>query len=151
MKNLIITIGSLILMTTIIYFQIDCNEMIRYKQQLKFAADEAAATASVCIDMDSFGEGLHVYDDATAVVKAKEIIELNLASKAVTFDISFVDDSHVLRQYSHKGELLNQEPKEGVRPSVTVKINGGKPVFRLAFLNPQMDLIEKSNYEYVGY
>lgn len=138
-------------MTTIIYFQIDCNEMIRYKQQLKFAADEAAATTSVCIDMDSFGEGMHVYDDATALVKAKEILALNLDAKNVTYEISFVDDSKVFRKYSHKGEFLNQEPKEGVRPSVTVEINGGKPVFRLAFLNPEMNLIEKSNYEYVGY
>ena len=47
MKNFIITTGAVILIVTIMSYQFQCNRLLREKQQLKYVADEAAATAAL--------------------------------------------------------------------------------------------------------
>ena len=91
MKNFIITTGAVILILTIMSWQFRCNDMLREKQLLKYAADEAAASAGLCFDEDSFGQGRLLFDRKKAVNKAEQVISYNLQSREVVWKISFAD------------------------------------------------------------
>ncbi|MEF9922403.1 MAG: hypothetical protein RR313_07060 [Anaerovoracaceae bacterium] len=152
MKNFIITIGAIILMSTIMYFQVDCNEMMRYREQLKFVADEAAATASVFVSANDFGEGYKIYEDMAAKAAADKMIRLNLKTKSpVTYEIYFEDDSQVKRGYNQGGDKIFLKQFTATKPRVSILLNGGKPKFRLPFLKSNKDIIVKSYYEYVAF
>ncbi len=154
MKNFIITIGALLYMITIIYFQIDLNEAVRYKQILKYAADEGAATASLFIEEQAYGNGKFVYNDTEAVKKAREIIKYNLCDNNIKFDISFTDDNEKTRRYNEDGELVSIESNissDQQKPIVFIKLKGKNFNFRLPFLSSYKDITVKSHYEYVPY
>ena len=91
MKNFIITTGAVILIVTIMSYQFQCNRLLREKQQLKYVADEAAATAALCFDEVSFGEGRLLFDRKRAMKKAEQIIAYNLQNSKLIWKISFED------------------------------------------------------------
>lgn len=91
MKNFIITTGAVILILTIMSYQFQCNQMLREKQLLKYAADEAAATAGLCFDEDHFGEGRLLFDRKKATRKAEQVISYNLQDSQFIWKISFTD------------------------------------------------------------
>lgn len=91
MKNFIITTGAVILIITIMSYQFQCNRLLREKQQLKYVADEAAATAALFFNEVSFGEGKILFDRKTAMKKAEQIIAYNLQNSKLIWKISFAD------------------------------------------------------------
>ena len=91
MKNFIITTGAVILILTIMSFQFQCNQLLREKQLLKYAADEAAATAGLCFDEIHFGEGKLLFDRRKALQKAEQVIAYNVSDSEIIWKISFAD------------------------------------------------------------
>ena len=74
-------------------YQLQCNRLLREKQLLKYAADEAAATAGLCFDEESFGEGRLLFDRKKALEKAERVISYNLQDAEIVWKISFVDQN----------------------------------------------------------
>ena len=105
MKNMIITIGMIIFIMTMTGMQYRCNSVLHRKQDMKFAADEAAATAALCIDREAFGQGIIKIRRAEAERAARDMAWLNLGKESGKLGIRFT---------------------EGVRPTVTVIITEGK-------------------------
>lgn len=106
MKNFIITAGAVLLILTIMQYQFRCNNLLREKQQLKYAADEAAASAGLCFDEESFGQGQLRFDRKKAMEKAEQMITYNLGRKDILWKIAFSD--------------------QDLRPSVTITIETEK-------------------------
>lgn len=75
---------------TVIGFQMECNQLLRQKQNLKFMADEAAASASLCIKPYDFGEGKLVFDQEKATAVAQEIVKQNMPGKEVNTQVFFM-------------------------------------------------------------
>lgn len=75
---------------SVISLQMKCNQLIRQKQELKFMADEAAASAGLCIDPHRFGEGELVLDKEKAIGTAQEIVKQNMPGKEVETKVLFV-------------------------------------------------------------
>ena len=150
MKNFIITIAAILLMTTIMVFQLDCNQMIQKQEQLKFAADECAATACIYTLDESFGEGIQVYNDKKAIENLEEMLKLNLKNEEICYKVSFEDNSGIKRCYENGFNLISSEQLISKYPTVTLELNAGKPKFRLFFFG-NIDIIETSRYEYLGY
>lgn len=95
MKNLIVAASAVILILTIMQLQFQCNELLRRKQNLKYAADEAAASAALCCDDESFGIGVLKFDRRTAQKRAEETIRLNLTGRYeenLRWEIRFFDE-----------------------------------------------------------
>ena len=90
MKNLIITIGIVIFIVTISGMQLYCNGMLHSRQDLKFAADEAAATAALCLNRSDYANGSITFDKAEAERCAEEIAGLNLKKDKFKLEISYL-------------------------------------------------------------
>ena len=91
MKNFIITTGAVVLILTIMSYQFQCNRLLRERQLLKYAADEAAATAGLCFDEERFGEGKLLFDRRKALQKAERVITYNVPASEIIWKISFAD------------------------------------------------------------
>ncbi|NLD10906.1 hypothetical protein [Aminicella lysinilytica] len=89
MKNLIITIGIVVFIVTITGMQFTCNQMLHTKQEMKFAADEAAATAALCLDEEAFGDGNLYFNKEKAGAQAKAMAGLNMPKGKCKVDIEF--------------------------------------------------------------
>lgn len=110
MKNFIITAGALLLILTIMQYQFTLNHLLSQKAELKYAADEAAATAGLCIDAQMYGEGNLCFDKEKARKRAEQSLEYNL-------NVSENDDV--------KWEIHFEEG-EDQRPKVIVRVHQGK-------------------------
>ena len=104
MKELIITSGILLFMVTVMGLQTSLNELMHRGQELKFAADEAAATAGLCIDPEAYGEGIIRFDREKAREEALAITRLN----------------------GKQGASLSIQYEEGEHPAVTVRLKQGE-------------------------
>ncbi len=83
------------LILSIMQFQFQCNELLRKKQNLKYAADEAAASAALCFDEASFGSGVFRFDRTAAREKAAKVISLNLPEEqgeSIRWELTFSDE-----------------------------------------------------------
>ena len=107
MKNMIITVGAVILILTISGYQLKCNKMLHNKQNLKHAADEAAATASLYVDWKEYGEGNFVFDEDIAVTEGKRMLSLNLPGESIISQFYFEsnNDSPRVRVWVKMGKL----------------------------------------------
>ena len=95
MKNFIVTAASVLLILTVMQLQLQCGELLRRKQFLKYTAEEAAASAALCLDAERFGDGILRFDRILAERKAEEIIGLNLTEeeqKELEWEIHFFEE-----------------------------------------------------------
>lgn len=155
-------------------YQVDSNLFLRFQEDLKFQADEASNTGSLFYNLTLFGEGVKVFDTATANTKIHDLIRLNMYldsdlkpiannywTDSLTYYVYYFDHSNTIKTYRN-GALQSQlpftfnymftEPLTGYQklitePTVIVTIDAGKPKFRLSFLNPS-NVIRTSAYEY---
>ena len=93
MKELIITSGILLFMVTVMAVQTELHQVMHEAQELKFAADEACATAGLCLDAESYGDGVLRFDRGKAEKEARAITALNLPGKAVEMRFTFREDT----------------------------------------------------------
>ena len=87
MKNLIITAGIVMYLVAAMGYQNRWNITYHKVLELKYAADEAAATACLCLDLAAYGQGRIDFDRAEAERKARAITAANL--KSPEFDLRF--------------------------------------------------------------
>lgn len=152
MKNLIITLGAMIYIITIIFFQVDLNEAIRYKKMLKNAADEAAATGAIFTDFNNYADGNQVFDYEKSLQEVKASLDYNIKNKAYNFLITFHDDSGFIRTYNEKNVQMDvQQSLENGSPYIRIILTGNIPRFRLNFINYEQRLKVHSSYEYLPY
>lgn len=97
MKNLLITAACLLLITTAISGWSQLHDLLRTKEGLKSAADEAAASAGLCIDEQAFGEGYLRIDREEAEARAEEMLLLNLKEKgkAARWEVDFAEEGEI--------------------------------------------------------
>lgn len=95
MKNIIVTMAIVVLMTTIAGYQGLLNRSLRLEKQLKFAADEGGATASLFIDNKAYGEGILRFDKEAATKKISRIVQENLKNFGIDGEkeIEFLDEN----------------------------------------------------------
>lgn len=105
MKNMIITVGMIIFIMTMTGMQYRCNAVLHKKQDMKFAADEAAATAALCIDREAFGQG---------VIKIRRDEAERVAADMAALDLK-EQDAEIAVEFS-----------DGERPMVKVTITDGR-------------------------
>jgi hypothetical protein len=146
LKNLIITIGIIIFAAFLLTYQSDFNNMAREKELLKCIADEAVASASVCIDESKYGEGYLVFDDERVISKIEEMFKLNF-DKNIKFKYTVLiyDESGKFRKYGDLDLDFDLEKD----PYVLLKVDIGKPEFRGLTSNNTIYAI--SAYEYLSY
>lgn len=117
MKNLIITISLVLLMTYLSSYSLKINKDLRVMKELKFMAEEGAGTAALFVDEEAYGEGEVSFQKEVADKKTKDIIEKNMSKE-------------------YKGEYKTTiSYKEGENPMVEVEIMcnklKGKAIYEL--------------------
>ena len=105
MKNLIITMGIVVYLVAAMGFQNQWNLMYHRSLELKYAADEAAATACLCIDRQAYGQGYIDFDRGEAERKARAIVCDNLKGSDFRMELTF---------------------HTGARPGVSVRLRKGE-------------------------
>lgn len=176
MKPLLVGLALIILYSMFIVYQQDNNVFIRQLENLKYVADEAAASGALFFDEAEYSEGRKVYNrtegNKAIAYMIKNLLRLDntftpMADSywidTINYDVYYFDDSKIMSKYSN-GVLVQEEPFEyGFMfeetkanyikyidsPTIIVTINAGKPKFRLSFINPT-DVIRSSGYEYLG-
>ena len=158
-------------------FQVDSNAFMVAQEDLKYQADDMAATAVLFFEPDAYGDGYKIFDDATANAKVEDHLAKNMnlvndvvekgyfSGNTVSYKIYYFDDSGQVRTYIDGslhateaftyGTMFEEEltgyKKLIVRPTAVVTINAGPPKYRLDFLQAiAKNVIQTSAYEYVG-
>lgn len=106
MKNMIITFGIVVFILTISSMQLSCNEMLKDEQDLKFAADEAAATAVLCLNKFEFGNGNITFNKKTSERRAREITRVNLRNKDFKLALRYLEgETPAVEVWLRQGKL----------------------------------------------
>jgi len=161
LKVLIVAISITILFTGFLIYQQDNNRYIRELENLKHAADECSASASLLYHPTEFSQGRKIFNQTEGIEAIKYMLKsyLNLDDilmpldntywqDQITYDAYFLDTSNTTFPYLFTDPLTGYV-KTITEPTVIVTINAGTPHFRLSFLSPD-DAIRSSSYEYDG-
>ncbi|MCT4544963.1 MAG: hypothetical protein N4A63_15635 [Vallitalea sp.] len=161
MKPFIFSLAMVILFSIFLVYQTDNNNYMRQLEELKKVADECSASAGLFYDEELYSTGITVYnkEEGQKIIKyiIKESLELqdNLtpSSKSywrqqVQYEVSFFDNSNTEFPFIYE-DNNNNFTKIINEPTIIVKINAGKPYFRLKFLKLK-STIRTSAYEYVS-
>lgn len=177
MKPLIVGLAVIILYSMFIVYQQDNNMYIRQLENLKYVADEAAASGALFFDEVEYSEGRKVYkkSESNKAIEfmIKDLLKLDNSFKplsnsywsdTIEYDVYYFDDSKTMTQYKNNNLVkiepfssygfMFEDPKAVYikyidEPTVIVTINAGKPNFRLSFINTT-DTYRSSGYEYLG-
>jgi len=145
MKNLVILIAIISFGSILMTYQIDFDKMAQEKQRLKFAADEALASASLSIDLWEYANGYLIYDDTKVKNKVKEMMNKNFDKKIFTYKLIISDEKGTNRNYGEG----KQDIIDNLSPYLLLKINIGKPNFRC--IKCYEDIYVVSAYENQGF
>ncbi len=94
MKNLLIAAASVLFVLTMLLGWLRADQAVRAKQTLKYAADEAASAAALCIREEEFSEGRLEIDKEEAEKAAEKMILENLkdADETLRWEIVFLEE-----------------------------------------------------------
>lgn len=70
--------------------QFQYNRLTHTKMEMKFAADETAATAALAVDIRSYSRGILKFDEAAAINSGNKIIENNMKYKLFKVKYNFL-------------------------------------------------------------
>lgn len=161
MKTLIVTIAITLLYAGFLVYQQDNNRYLREVENLKHAADEASASASLYLDASEFAQGRKVFNRTEGIIAIEFMLRsyLNLDEQLIPLDNTYWQDkiTYVLTYFDESNTsfpVLFEDPLTGyvktiTEPTVIVTVNAGRPRYRLSFLSPN-DAIRSSCYEHVG-
>ena len=163
MKSFLMGIASFLFAMYFFLFLHDYNINKYYLEELKFTCEEASAAGSLFIDWEEYGEGIIVFNYTESekaiynVIATKLKYDLNQDTFEMTLtensywkdnnievDIVFYDQSNLSNNNVEPPENGENFPIPGIEkitgkpitePSVVVKINAGKPNYKLKFLN----------------
>lgn len=134
MKVLIVFLGLLLINVSFLAYQSDMDRYAKLQTNLKAAAEDAAAGASLCQDEVEYGKGYLVIDD----IKAEEYVSFvaedmkrrlpEYMEADVRYEMKIFDDSK-----GYEGAELYDLEK--MLPAVWVRFTiNSKDIFRLPFL-----------------
>lgn len=150
MKILLWTFAIVLIMTFVVVYQDDYNQLYRENINLKFYSQEAAAAAAQYFVVEEYSEGRMVFNREEAVRAAEYVLQQNLKlnedfvplhnsywKEAVHYDIEFFDEGNTFFPY------LYEHPSEYfillmTAPTVVVTVDAGRPAFRLFEDIPRM-------------
>ena len=143
MKSFLMGIASFLFAMFFFLFLHDYNLNIYYLDELKFVCEEASVAGSSFIDWEEYGEGRIVFDYNKAEEAIDDVIidMLDLESDMSPKDTSYWT-SNITRDIIYYDDKLTSypvtDPNTGLsitEPHVIVKINAGKPNYKLKYLN----------------
>ncbi|MBQ6686794.1 MAG: hypothetical protein IJM99_11875 [Firmicutes bacterium] len=134
MKVLIVFLGLLLINISFLSYHSDMDRYVKLQTNLKAAAEEAAAGASLCQEEEQYGKGYLVIDEFGAeeyVTFIAEEVERSLPESMeadVTYEMKIFDD--------RKGyEDMEEYGLEEMYPAVWVRMTiNSRDLFRLPFL-----------------
>ncbi len=91
MKNLIITAGIIIMASAALFMTIQYQIVVHSWINLKFAADDAAEAAALCIDPEAYAEGRISFDRTEGKRLAEKITDRNLGAGKYEMRLEFAD------------------------------------------------------------
>ena len=135
MKILLVFLGMMVVSVTFIAYEGDMNHYLRLQTNLKAAAEEAAAGASLYYEEEAFASGILTIKEEDARLYVEEIV----SKTAETLSLD-----------PEKGESLTYslEIQDGIEnPYITVSLNlKTQDLFRLSFLDVT-EVTRKARYE----
>ena len=143
MKSFLMGIASFLFAMFFFLFLHDYNLNKYYLDELKFVCEEASVAGSSFINWKEYGEGRIVFDYNKAEEAIDDVIidMLDLESDMSPKDTSYWT-SNITRDIIYYDDKLTSypetDPNTGLsitEPHVIVKINAGKPNYKLKFLN----------------
>lgn len=163
MKTLLCTLAMIILFAAFMTYQADTDSFLLQQEELKHAADNCSAAASLYYTADAYGEGIKIFNKEEGNKAIAHLIQNGLREAPQNYYAYYFDGDGTM--YTYEGESLMgkqtveypylfQEPLTGYRqmirePMVVVTIDYLTYDYRLPFLH-DMELIRTSGYEYVG-
>ena len=177
MKTILITAATIIVLLTFTVFQIDNDSFMREQENLKRAADDCSAAASLYYDQEAYAIGTKIFNKAVGneaiLYLLKENLDLNsdLASNSSYFGQPFkyhvyyfdgdetmtkyIDGQLIIEKQGAKFPYLFREDLTGYsqeirEATVIVTIDAGPFNYRLSFIHDP-ECIRTSGYEYFKY
>jgi len=158
MKPLIFALAITILFVGFTIYQQDHNRYIRELENLKYVADECSASGVLYFIETEYSEGRMIFNQP----ESKKVIEYILKhalhlddyfypqdaywTDRIEYEAYFFDESNISFPYLYT-DSETAFTKAIFYPTVVVKINAGRPRYRLSFL-PAQDVIRISAYEH---
>lgn len=143
MKILIWAFPIVVLMTLVLVFQEDFNQLHRQTMKLKFHTQEAAAAAAQFFDLNDYGQGKLVFNQEEAVRAAEYVLQHNLIldedfsprtdsywQEVVRYEIEFYDESNTNFPYLYE-HASTYFTLLLTAPTVIVTVDAGTPQLRL--------------------
>lgn len=160
MKPLLIGLSVIILYITFTPYQQDNNEYMRQLENLKYVADECAASSSLYLD-ESISDSNIVFNRTEGKKAIEKILQDSLKldnglnpldgsywQEKIKYDVYYIDDGNTTFPYMFIDKRTGYK-KLISEPTVIITIDGGKPRFRLSFLQAKNG-VRSSGYEYVA-
>ncbi len=93
MKNFIMGVAMVLLLTFFLSFQADVNAMQVQGVRLRNTANEAARSAALKLDMTAFSEGFIVFHEQDSVTASRELLKKNLKLNGADSELKYFKDS----------------------------------------------------------
>ncbi|MEG0292277.1 MAG: hypothetical protein RR495_03835 [Anaerovoracaceae bacterium] len=167
MKNLIITISIIIVLSTLIIYQADINLFIRNSKNLEVCAEDAAVALSNEIDPIHYGNGDIAFNNeyiANIFTLLDENVNMTYWKKGVHIKIDIVSDlstdqiTSIERRTdgtirtNYLPSSLFPSSDNSINPRVKITLTGYNPIFELKFLqNENFSVTKSATAEYEGH
>ena len=138
MKNMIITLAIMLLLTNLIMFQKDTNTLVWTMNNMKLMADEMARSAALEVDEEQYALG---------TIKFNEQAGKKAAASAFSSGIKSIEDRAALRLFDRENITYTLSFNDEKR-QVTVKLNLGTAKYALPYLRTSQKMKCQSVYEY---
>ncbi|OEF99445.1 hypothetical protein BHF71_09035 [Vulcanibacillus modesticaldus] len=160
MKAYIIGVAMFVVFISFTIFQQDYNLYQEHLYNLKFVAEESAASAAQYIDVDNYAEGKIIFNRLEGIEAAEYLIikQLKLDKnfmplsnsywhERIDYRINFFDESNSVFPFLYENSENNFVLTIS-NPTVVITINAGEPRYRL--FNSLTDAIMIAVYEWKG-
>ena len=135
MKNLIVTVGILLLMTTGMLYELDCRDLMLCERRVKWACEDAAYAAAAVMDTE---EQNGQPDEETVLTQAE-----GAAEESLRRNLKLDESMHPLEEDTFfQGPVRWRLNYDGYSIAVTADCGAGNP--RLDFLKEIIHI--KSEY-----
>lgn len=138
MKNMIITLAIILLLSNLLMFQKDTNALVWTMNNMKFVADEMARSAALEVDEEKYSIGDFEFEEKSGKEAAEKAFEQGIESVEKRASIVLFDKEKV--NYTVEFDNENKQVK--------VKMNLGQAKFGLFYLRNPQEMKCQSIYEY---
>ena len=118
MKNLIVGIAMVILLTFFISFQVDVNAMQVQGIRLRNTANEAARSAALKLDSDIFSEGFIVFNGSDSIRASRELLTQNLKLNGTKSELKYFKDTNITYYICMFNQTANTPDEQELVPAL---------------------------------